>query len=66
MSTTVLNLPDPPRSWWRESYGPYTPGPSLDGDQAVDVAIIGGGFTGLTTAYELRRAVHHIVAEEIK
>ncbi|HUG41506.1 MAG TPA: FAD-binding oxidoreductase [Longimicrobiales bacterium] len=51
-----LPLPDPPQSLWRETYGPYTPGPSLEGDQRVDVAVIGGGFTGLTTAYELRRA----------
>ena len=52
----TLELPDPPESMWRETYGAYTPGPPLTEDVAVDVAIIGGGFTGLTTAYELRRA----------
>ena len=51
-----LDLPDTPDSMWRATYGPYTPGPPLDGDRTVDVAIIGGGFTGLTTAYELKRA----------
>jgi glycine/D-amino acid oxidase-like deaminating enzyme len=49
-------LPPLPRSMWLETYGAYTPGPALQGDSAVDVAIIGGGYTGLTTAYELRRA----------
>jgi monoamine oxidase len=49
-------MPPLPRSMWLETYGAYTPGPALEGDAAVDVAIIGGGYTGLTTAYELRRA----------
>jgi glycine/D-amino acid oxidase-like deaminating enzyme len=49
-------LPPLPRSMWLETYGAYTPDPALDGDITVDVAIIGGGYTGLTTAYELRRA----------
>ncbi|MDO9409564.1 FAD-binding oxidoreductase [Patulibacter sp.] len=29
--------------------------PPLDGDRRVDVCIVGGGYTGLWTAYELRR-----------
>ncbi|MGE5291499.1 MAG: NAD(P)/FAD-dependent oxidoreductase [Micromonosporaceae bacterium] len=32
------------------------PGPSLSGDIDVDVAIAGGGYTGLWTAYYLRKA----------
>lgn len=41
-------------SFWARRYGPYTPDPPLAGDMTVDVAVIGGGITGLTTARELR------------
>jgi glycine/D-amino acid oxidase-like deaminating enzyme len=51
-----LPLPDSVDSMWAATAGPYTPGPPLQEDTTVDVAIIGGGYTGLTTAYELRRA----------
>jgi glycine/D-amino acid oxidase-like deaminating enzyme len=43
-------------SYWLNTYGPYTPNPPVEGQVTVDVAIIGGGYTGLTTAYFLRRA----------
>lgn len=43
------------KSFWLATYGPYTPNPTLLGDLAVDVAIIGGGFTGLATAINLRK-----------
>ena len=33
--------------------GDLTPRPPLEGDTSVDVAIVGGGFTGLWTAYYL-------------
>jgi glycine/D-amino acid oxidase-like deaminating enzyme len=42
-------------SFWARSYGEYHLGPSLAGDVRVDVAIIGGGFTGLSTAIEFKR-----------
>ncbi len=44
------------KSYWLSSYGPYTPNDPLAGDITVDVAIIGGGYTGLATAYFLRKA----------
>lgn len=48
-------LPQSPLSLWLAEYGPYTPSPSLAGDLAVDVAIVGGGFQGFATAIALRR-----------
>ena len=44
----------PPRSmWWETLDGPVTPRPALSENLDVDVAIVGGGFTGLWTAREL-------------
>ena len=42
------------RSFWHDTCpGSLEPRPALDGDVEVDVAIVGGGFTGLWTAYYL-------------
>lgn len=49
-------LPDSPPSLWLDTYGLYTPTPALTGEHTVDVAIIGGGFTGVNTAYWLKKA----------
>lgn len=43
------------RSFWLEA-DPYTAGPPLAGDISADVAIVGGGFTGLWAAHFLLRA----------
>ena len=41
--------------WWR-NIGLPTPGPALPGDRDADVCIVGGGYTGLWTAYYLKQA----------
>ena len=43
------------KSYWMTTRD-YTPGPSLQNDIDVDVAIIGGGFTGLSSAYHIKKA----------
>ncbi|HEU4759139.1 MAG TPA: FAD-binding oxidoreductase [Dehalococcoidia bacterium] len=44
------------KSFWLATAGPYEENPPLDGDADVDVAVVGGGFCGISTAYYLRRA----------
>jgi glycine/D-amino acid oxidase-like deaminating enzyme len=46
--------PDPGPSFWLRQ-DPYLPGNSLSGPAEVDIAIVGGGFTGLWSAIEIRR-----------
>ncbi|MFL5928719.1 MAG: NAD(P)/FAD-dependent oxidoreductase [Gaiellaceae bacterium] len=41
--------------WWREEAPPDDPTPPLEETVDADVAVIGGGLTGLWTALELRR-----------
>ena len=43
-------------SFWLASLGPVVARPPLPGDRSADVAIAGGGYTGLWTAYYLSRA----------
>jgi glycine/D-amino acid oxidase-like deaminating enzyme len=44
------------RSLWLDGVaGSLAPRPSLPGDASYDVAVVGGGFTGLWTAYYLKR-----------
>lgn len=42
--------------WLEQLDAPLTARPSLEGDVDVDVAIVGGGYTGLWTAYSILRA----------
>jgi glycine/D-amino acid oxidase-like deaminating enzyme len=52
-----LPIPGLRRAWWlREALGAEAPtlfAPSLFGDETADVAIVGGGYTGMWTAYFL-------------
>lgn len=50
---------DPPSHWLAE-LGPIELRAPLEGDREADVCIVGAGFTGLWTAYELRRAAPHL------
>jgi len=49
------------RSMWLDGLpGELTPRPSLEGATDVDVAIVGAGYTGLWTAYYLKKADPHV------
>jgi glycine/D-amino acid oxidase-like deaminating enzyme len=41
--------------YWLEEADPVEPGPALAGDATADVVVIGGGYTGLWTAWQLKR-----------
>lgn len=43
-------------NYWDGSKKPRAVSPALEGDASVDVAIIGAGYTGLSTAYHLKAA----------
>ncbi|UVI27484.1 FAD-dependent oxidoreductase [Paenibacillus spongiae] len=49
-----LQLPQMPQSYWRVS-APLPSFPKLEKDTEVDAVIIGGGITGITTAYLLTK-----------
>lgn len=47
---------EPAPSFWLQQAEPLPVRPSLPGDMAVDVCIVGAGYTGLWTAYYLLKA----------
>jgi len=57
----------PPPSYWRDVTAPGPDCPPLAGDVDVDVAIVGAGFTGLSTALHLReRGARVVVVEAVE
>ncbi|MEP0942536.1 MAG: FAD-binding oxidoreductase [Rhizobiaceae bacterium] len=46
----------PGRSWYEDSCGARPTYPALDSDISVDVAVVGGGFCGLSAALHLAKA----------
>lgn len=45
----------PGRPWWLDEAPPVEPEPALEGDVEAEVAIVGGGYTGLWTALAVRK-----------
>ena len=61
--TAPLRLPLPPSFYADTAVAPVAT-PPLDGDRSVSVAIVGGGFTGLSTALHLaEQGVDAVVLE---
>lgn len=52
------------QSVWQASTGETAGYPSLSGDLSVDVAIIGGGITGISTAYNLVKKGRKVIVLE--
>ncbi len=52
----TAGVPNGGVSFWYSQIGRPEPGPPLPGDLECDVCIVGGGLTGLWTAYYLARA----------
>jgi glycine/D-amino acid oxidase-like deaminating enzyme len=43
------------QGWWLEEVGPAPPQPPLEGEVDADVAIVGGGYTGMWTAWFVKQ-----------
>lgn len=52
------------QSFWKEITGEVPPFPSLTDHIETEIAIIGGGITGITAALQLRKAGHRVVVLE--
>ena len=54
----------PGRSWYEDSVGERPEYPRLDGNTTADVIIVGGGYTGLSAAFNLAKAGVDVVLIE--
>jgi glycine/D-amino acid oxidase-like deaminating enzyme len=43
------------RGFWLDEAGPVEPAPPLAGDASADVVVVGGGYTGMWTAWQVKR-----------
>ncbi|MGQ9365266.1 NAD(P)/FAD-dependent oxidoreductase [Azospirillum sp. ST 5-10] len=53
-----------PRSWYADTANPHPPHPVLAGEERCDVCVVGGGYTGLMAALELRERGFDVVLLE--
>jgi gamma-glutamylputrescine oxidase len=51
-------------NWYQSSATPWTAQPQLLGEQHADVAVLGAGLTGLTTALELAQRGYRVIVLE--
>lgn len=51
-------------SWYADSANPHPAHPALAGEETCDVCVVGGGYTGLTTALELAERGYGVVVLE--
>lgn len=58
-----IGLPETPLSYWMAST-PLTDYPSLNDDTEVDVAIVGGGLVGITSAFLLKKEGYRVAVIE--
>ncbi|WP_186577731.1 FAD-dependent oxidoreductase [Aquibacillus kalidii] len=57
------HMPETPEPYWRESVS-FPSFPKLEEDITVDVGIVGGGITGITTAYLLSKKGYKVALIE--
>ena len=53
-----------PESWYAATAEPLAPFPALEGETRADVAVVGGGYTGLSAALHLAEAGRRVVLLE--
>lgn len=60
-----MNIPNYPHSYWKDHKSPHSFGP-LNSDMSVDVTVVGGGITGIVTAWKLAREGKKVALIEAK